>query len=382
MKKERFLAKTFAGVENLLLEELIRLGATDCQILNRAVQFEGDFSLLYTTNYYCRTALRILWQVDEFTFASNKQFYENIFQFPAEQYLSKDSTLAISATLHETIFNTPLFASMLAKDAICDRFRLQFGERPNVDKENPDVQFHLHIHNDKATLFLDSSGESLHKRGYKVSSHPAPINEVLAAAMIQLSQWKADCDFIDFVCGSGTLLIEAAMFALNIPAGFYREKFGFFNWKNFDRDLWKHTINRAEIKEDVNIDFYGSDISPRYLGMARTNIEKARLSDFIKLRKQDLRTTVPHKKPSLIMLNPPYGERLDMDDICVLYKDIGDTLKNKYTDCKAFIISSDKEAIKNIGLRTSLKYTLFNGALECKFLCYDLYLGKKKQVIF
>ena len=219
---ETFIAKTSSGLEPVLFEELTQLGALNCQLLNRSVQFEGDFAMMYRANYFCRTAIRILWKVGAFTFENNDQFYRHIYQFDAERYLSYDGTLAISATLNNTIFNTPLFASMLAKDAICDRFRNMYNERPSVDKENPDVQFHLHIFNNECHLFLDSSGESLHKRGYKVANHPAPINEVVAAGMIKLSGWKGECDFIDCMCGGGTLLIEAAMIALKIPAGFYR----------------------------------------------------------------------------------------------------------------------------------------------------------------
>ncbi|MEG1555650.1 MAG: class I SAM-dependent RNA methyltransferase [Bacteroidales bacterium] len=377
MKNEIFIAKTFAGIEPVLFKELENMGAVNCQIMSRAVRFEGSMELLYKANYYCRTALRILWQVSTFSFQNNNQFYEAIYNFPTEKYLSKDGTLAISATMSNSIFKTPLFASVLAKDAICDRFRSLFDERPSVEKDNPDVQLHLHIYEENAALFLDASGESLHKRGYKVSNHPAPINEVVASAMIQLSEWNGSCDFIDCMCGGGTLLIEAAMIALNIPAGFYRSHFGFFNWKTFDKNLWNQIVNEADIKSDVSINFYGSDISSRYLGMARVNVESADLQDFIELKKMDMLQSHPVKTPAIVMINPPYGERLEVDDIDFLYKQIGDTWKNNYSNCTAFVISSDKEALKNIGLRPSRKFTLYNGALECKFLKFELYSGKK-----
>lgn len=376
--KQIFVAKTFAGFENILCEELQQLGATNCRVMNRSVQYEGDFSLLYRVNYFSRFALRVLWQVDSFTFNNNNQFYEHLFQFPAEKYLSSHGTLAISATLSQSIFKTPLFASVLAKDAICDRFRDHCDERPSVDKDDPDVQFHLHIFKNQATLFLDSSGESLHKRGYKVSQHPATLNEVTAAAMIRLSGWKMDCDFIDGMCGGGTLLIEAAMAALNIPAGFYRQHFGFFSWLNFDRELWDNVVNSAQINEDVPIDFYGSDLSPRYLGMAKANIEQAELQDFIHLRKQDFFESRPKNVPAFIVMNPPYGERLEIEDINDFYKKIGDTLKSQYSGCTACLISSDMEALKHIGLHPSKKADMFNGSLECKFMKYDLYSGSKR----
>ena len=377
MDSEKFVAKTYAGLEELLKEELIALGASNCQIGTRAVEFEGDMAMMYRANYFCRYALRILWQVHEFTFRDNKQFYEQVFKFPAERLMDADGTLAFSVTMSGDMFRTPLFAAQLAKDAVCDRFRDKFDKRPSVDKENPDVQFHLHIYNNHAALFLDSSGESLHKRGYRVSTHPAQISEVVAAAMVKLSGWQADCDLIDPMCGSGTILIEAAMQALHIPAGFYREKYGFMRWKNYDRRLWNRITDEADILDDVPVNFYGSDISARFLGMAEANVKAARLSDFIHLFRKAMRDTQPKRVPSVLIFNPPYGERLDMEEIDEFYTEIGDTLKQKYAGCTAHIISSNMQAIKHIGLHPSKKTTLYNGALECKFLRYDLYAGKR-----
>lgn len=376
-----FVAKTFAGLEPLLAEELTKLGAQNCVQMSRSVSFEGDLDMMYRANYFCRTALRILWRQKKFTFRSNKHFYEELFDFPAEEFLDAEGTLAVHATTVNSIFNTPLYAAVLAKDAICDRFRDLYDKRPSVDKEQPDVQFHLHIFEDEAQLFLDSSGESLHKRGYKIRNHPAPLNEVVAAAMIQLSGWNGECDFIDPMCGGGTLLIEAAMKALHIPAGFYRNEYGFYFWKNFDRSTWKNVINEADIKDDVNINFYGSDIEPHYLNFAKENAKKAQLQDFITFKVQDMRTSKPERTPALVMMNPPYGERLEVEDINTLYSEIGDTLKNQYPGCKAFLISSDKEALKHIALHPSKKATLFNGPLECKFLGYDLFEGDHKSFV-
>lgn len=376
-----FVAKTFAGLEPLLLKELESIGARNCKVLSRSVSFEGPLECMYRANYFCRTALRILWRQKIFTFNSNRQFYEQLFDFPAENFLSKDGTMAVHTTAVESIFKTPLFASVLAKDAICDRFRDLYGERPDVDKENPDVQFQVHIYKDEAQLFLDSSGESLHKRGYKVRNHPAPINEVVAAAMIMLSGYQGECDFIDPMCGGATLLIEAAMQALNIPAGFYRREYGFSYWKNFDARLWKNVKNEASIKDDVDVDFYGSDINPRFLEIAQDNVEKARLQDFIRLERKDVRSTRPKRTPALVMMNPPYGERLEVDDISELYSEIGDTLKKNYSGCKAFMISSDLQALKRVGLRPSQKHTLFNGPLECRFNGYELFQGDHKSFV-
>ncbi len=373
MREEIFVATTFAGLESLLGKELEDLGAKNVTPLSRAVQFEGEMSLLYKVNYFSRLSLRVLWKIHSFTFENNNQFYEALFRFPIEQYMSVGQTFAINTIANKTIFKTPLFASLLAKDAICDRFRDRMDKRPSVDREQPELDFSIYIFENEATLFINSSGESLHKRGYKVSNHPAAISEVLAAAMLQLAGWKKDTDVIDFTCGSGTLLIEAAMMALNIPAGFYRSHFGFYKWNNFDRYLWKKTIDSAEFIDDVPIDFWGSDISPRYLGMARANITEARLQSFIKLFNKDFRETKPKNTPALVIINPPYGERLEDDDLNALYKAIGDTFKNNYANCRAFVISSDKEALKHIGLKASSKHNLFNGKLECKFLGYDLW---------
>ncbi len=373
MREEIYIAKTFAGLEPLLTKELEELGARNITPLSRAVQFEGDLELLYKVNYFSRFSLRVLWKIHSFEFESNNQFYDALFNFPIENYLSVNKTFAINTTANKTIFKTPLFASLLAKDAICDRFRDREDRRPSIDKEQPDIDFNLYIYQGEATLFMNSSGESLHKRGYKASNHPAAINEVLAAAMIQLTGWNGDTDVIDFTCGSGTLLIEAAMMALNIPAGFYRDHFGFYNWLNFDRYLWNKTIDSADIKDDIPIDFWGSDISQRYLGMARANAKQARLLSFIKLFQKDFRETKPRNTPALVIINPPYGERLEVEDLDEMYREIGDTLKHNYTNCRAFIISSDKEALKQIGLKATSRWTLFNGMLECKFLGYDLW---------
>ncbi|MCL1850294.1 MAG: THUMP domain-containing protein [Bacteroidetes bacterium] len=379
MTNEIFLAKTFAGFENLLQNELKKIGAKNSIPLNRSVQFEGDFNLLYKVNYYSRFASRVLWQVKSFNFDSNEVFYKEVKSFPAEKYLSRSGTFAVSCTASESIFKTPLFAALVTKDAICDRFRDLYDERPDVDKENPEVQFHVHIHKNSAILYLDSSGESLHKRGYKVSGHPASLNEITAAAMVALSGWDGSCDLIDPMCGGATILIEAAMQALNIPAGYYREKFGFFKWLNFDRYTWKKMMNESVIHDDIPIDLYGYDCSPRFLGMAKANVEKARLEDFILLHKRDMRTVKPQRTPAVLIFNPPYGERLEMEDNNVFYKEIGDALKNNFPQCKAFLISSDINALKHIGLKTCFRQNMFNGPLECKYYGYDLFSGKFGQ---
>ncbi|MBR4136143.1 MAG: RNA methyltransferase [Bacteroidales bacterium] len=377
-KTEYFIAKTFANLEPLLAEELAALGAQNCQVMSRAVAFEGDMAMMYRANYFCRTALRILWRQRKFTFTNNRQFYEQIFDFPAEKFLGADGTMVVHATIVDSIFRTPLFASLLAKDAVCDRFRDLYDERPSVDKEDPDVQFFVHVYQNEAQLFVDSSGESLHKRGYKLRNHPAPINEVVAAAMIQLSGWHGECDFIDPMCGGGTLLVEAAMQAMHIPAGFFRRHYGFMRWKNFDRETWNKVRKEAAILEDVPINFYGSDINRRFLEIAESNVFSARLKDFVTLERKDVADTKPVRTPAVVMMNPPYGERLQVEDLTALYATIGTTLKHQYAGCRAYIISSDMEALKAVGLRPSLKKTLYNGPIECRFLGYELFAGDQK----
>ena len=378
---QHFVAKTFAGIEPVLADELARLGARNCRIMSRAVAFEGDMDMMYRANYFCRCALRILWRQKTFKFQNNRQYYEQIFDFPAETFLRRDGTMAVHTTCADSIFKTPLFASVLAKDAICDRFRDLYDERPDVDRENPDVQFHLHIYRDEAQLFVDSSGESLHKRGYKVRNHPAPINEVVAAAMIAMSKWHGECDFIDPMCGGATLPIEAAMSALNIPAGFYRREYGFLHWKNFDPESWNRIRKEARIAEDVDINFYASDINPRFLDIARENIRRARLEDFITVEKCDAFRFKPQRVPALVMMNPPYGERLELEDTEAFYGNIGRALKYNFSGCRAFVISSDLQALKRVGLKPSTKTTLYNGQLECRFLGYELFEGDRKHHI-
>ena len=375
---EHFVAKTYAGLEAILQEELEKLGAQNCRLSTRAVEFDGDMAVLYRANYICRFALRILWQIHQFDFRDNNQFYSEIFKCPVEKMMTTEQTMAFSVTMSSDMFKTPLFAAQLAKDAVCDRFRDKYGKRPSVDKEMPDVRFHLHVFNQHASLFLDASGESLHKRGYRESVHPAQISEVTAAAMVKLSGWKADCDFIDPMCGSGTILIEAALAALNVPAGFFRQDYGFFHWRNFDSGLWERVLDEADIRDDVPVNFYGYDLSSRSIGMARANVTAARLEDFIRLKPMNALHVRPKRTPAILMFNPPYGERLEVDDIEELYKNIGNTLKQNFAGCSAFIISSNIQALKNIGLHPTRKMTLFNGPLECKFLRFDLYSGTKK----
>ncbi len=376
----RYIAKTFMGLESVAAEELKKLGATDVVLLHRAVEFQGDKTLMYKANYCCRTILRILQPVSTFEFNTNEQFYKHIFRIPFEDYLSKDGTFCMHSIINQSIFSNSQYASLLAKDALCDRFRDKYDCRPSVDKHYPDISVDVYINGNECSVSLDTSGESLHKRGYKTTRHFAALNEVLAAGLIAISGWKADCDFIDFMCGSATLPIEAAMKAINMPAGYFRKDFGFMYWNDFDEKLWNSVRNEAD-KEicDFEHTIYGSDISFRYIKEARDNIKKMKLDKWIRLSIESFEEVNPQSIPSLIIINPPYGERMELEEIENFYQRIGNVLKQKCINCVAWVITSNKDAMKKFGLRPTKRLKVFNAALECGFYKFELYEGSKKQ---
>ncbi|MDD4598008.1 MAG: THUMP domain-containing protein [Lentimicrobiaceae bacterium] len=374
-----FLAKCPASLEPILAGELETLGASDIQLLHRAVAFKGDKRLLYAANYQCRTALRILVPLATFTVDSQQDFYDEIKQIRWEDYFTSTETLAINTTLSGSLFTHSHFVSQRTKDAIADRFREKTGERPSVDISDPDFRINIHLFNNEVTVSFDSSGDSLHKRGYHISNAEAPLSEVLAAGMILLSGWMGDSNFVDPMCGSGTLLIEAAMIGMNLPAGYFRENYGFMKWKDFDAKLWE------EVKDDglqQQRSFYhqiiGSDISATNLRSAAANLKQAGLHKDIELRTGPFQEFTPPKPPGIMITNPPYGERIQVDDIIELYRDLGNALKRNFAGYKAWVISADMRALKMIGLRPMKKIPLYNGPLECRYAGYDLYEGSKK----
>lgn len=375
-----FIAKTFAGTEELLAGELAATGATDIRILKRAVAFSGNTAHLYRANYVCRTALRILKPIFIFEIATEEDLYKQIYSLAWEKIFSLEQTFAIDSFVHESVLTHSLYVSLKAKDAIADHFRDQTGKRPSVDTSNPDIRINLHLAANKCTLSLDSSGESLHKRGYRVAQGPAPISEALAAALIMFSGWNGQCNFYDPMCGSGTLLTEAAMIAQKIPAGYYRDKFGFMNWNDFDSELWE----KIKDEENANIcesecEIHGSDNSQPALENALKNITNARLHRDIELHHAAMADFDFAAGPGMIIMNPPYGERMQEDDLIALYQSIGDTLKKKCSGYDAWIISSGLDAFKFIGLRPAKKMTLYNGPLECRYACFSVYEGSKKS---
>ena len=373
------IAKTSFGLEEILATELKLLGATDIETLNRAVSFKGDKGFMYKANYCCRTALRILKPIAYFSVKSNEDLYNQVMMINWEDYLRKDGLFVIDSVIKDSIFTHSQFVAQKAKDAIADQFRNKFGIRPSIDLEKPDLRINIHIYKENCTVSLDSSGESLHKRGYRKATNIAPISEVLASGMILLSGWNKQTSFIDPMCGSGTLLIEAAMIANNIPAGYYRKTFGFEKWKDFDTELWE-TIRKAALNKMVEYEgeIVGSDISEPTIKIAIDNIRFAKLHKDIKVEISDFKDKQPPETPGILIMNPPYGERMEKDNLIEFYKSIGDTLKTRYDGWNAWIISSDNEALKFIGLKPTKKITLFNGPLECRFMKFEIYCGSRK----
>ena len=372
------IVKTFAGLEEVLAEELKSIGVESPEILTRAVGFAGSNSLLYKTNYLCRTAVRVLKQIESFSFADNEEFYKKIKAIAWESYLDADGTLAVDAFENDSIFNNSLFIARFTKDAIVDRFREMFSNRPNIDLTNPDLKVNIHIVRNLCTVSLDSSGESLHKRGYRKANVEAPVNEVTAAGIIRLTGWKADSDFFDPMCGSGTFIIEAAMYAMKIPSGYYRPTFGFTKWKDYDEEMFSQIVDEANaniIEHDFQI--LGGDIDRKNLRIAKENLQNAQLHHDIELRLGAFETSEPPFPKGIIVANPPYGERLLLEDAIAFYKNIGNTLKRSYAGYTAWIFAQENEGFKHIGLRPSRKISLFNGKLECKLMKFDLYEGKK-----
>lgn len=378
-KTFKMIAKTMFGLEEVLAKELEAIGAENIEILRRAVSFEGDMVLLYRANYCLRTALSILKPIAVFEANNEHQLYQNVYQIKWERYMNCDAKIFIDHSVNSSIFTHSLYASQKTKDAICDRFRKMFNCRPQVSKEDYDIKLNLHIYENMVTLSLDASGESLHKRNYRKNNGQAPLNEVTAAGLIQLSGWEKDCNFFDPMCGSGTLLIEAAMYAYNIPAQYYRRRFAFTKWFDFSLPEWKR-VQEEENKKICDFDYliWGSDVSQNAINEAKENINFAKLHKDIELFRCPIEEQTPPEGKTLVITNPPYGERIEVDDLIALYERIGNAFKSKYEGNEAWVISSDLFALKKIGLKPSKKITIYNSNLECRFCRFDLYHGSKK----
>lgn len=375
----KMLAKTFYGMENLLAKELKLLGATEVFEGNRLVHFSGDKGFMYKANLCLRTALKILKPIYEFRAQNESVLYEKLYQFDWNAILSGDQTFAIDSVVHGKVFTHSLYVTQRCKDAIVDRFKKDYGKRPTVDTRHPDIRFHLHILDQKCSLSLDTSGRSLHHRGYRSLTNIAPINEVLAAGIIMLSDWDQRIDFMDPMCGSGTFLIEAAMMACKIPANLNRNLFAFEKWKDWDESLFEK-IKTSKLNSVVSPvgKIYGFDKAPSAIEKAIKNIKNAGLEDFIQVNRANFFNSQKiGDSPLHLLTNPPYGERLE-GDINTLYKNFGDTLKRSYPNTQAWIISSNFEALKFFGLRPGRKIKLFNGKLETRLCFFPIYEGTKK----
>lgn len=374
-----FLAKTFYGFEPLLEKELRKLGAKNIKSINRAVSFEGDLGFLYKANLSLRTALRILMPIGRFPVKNQTDLYRAIDRIDWSKWFSAEQSFIIDVTLYSDHFNHSLFVAQKAKDAIVDQFSKREGKRPSVTTENPDIRIQLHLQGDQLTISLDSSGNSLHQRGYRIETNIAPINEVLAAGMLLHSGWEGKTYFYDPMCGSGTLAIEAAMIACNIPPSLNRTTFSFMNWKNFDAELFEVIRNSCLSKvKEFRGHIYASDKAPSAVRKAQENIENAGLEEYISVVRSDFFfADRPSEVPLHIVFNPPYGERLSID-ADVFYGKIGDTLKKEYQGCEAWFITANIEALKSVGLRPSRKIKMFNGKLESRLVNYELYQGSRK----
>ena len=380
MNEENYsmVATTMMGLEDILAEELRLLGAQHINVLNRAVEFVGDVGFMYKANLNLRTAIRILKPIFSFKARNEKELYRKIYEYDWEQHFDVDGTFAIQSSGFSEVFSHSKYTALKTKDAIADSFRDKHGKRPNVDVEAPDVQINVHVRDNSFVISLDSSGYSLHKRGYKVASVDAPINEVLAAALILLSDWNQISNFYDPMCGSATILVEAALIANNIPANIFRKRFGFSGWKDFDPELWNkiRDISLEKEKEYYGI-ISGADNFQKSLRAGRANINNALMRDDIEIKMQDFFDTKV-APGTHVVFNPPYGERMSIG-INEFYQKIGDTLKHNYQGCTVWLISSDIENLKMIGLKPSRKIKVFNGKLECRFVRFDIYEGSKKE---
>ena len=373
------IAKTFFGFEEILAKELMQLGAQDVQTGTRMVSFVGDKGFMYKANLSLRTALKILKPVYHFRVWNEDSLYKGIYSMDWSKYMNENQTFVIDSTVHSDAFNHSEFVSQKAKDAIVDQFRKNTGQRPSIDKTHPDLRINIHIDRDQCSVSLDTSGASLHQRGYRTATNIAPINEVLAAGMLLLSGWDGQGDFLDPMCGSGTILIEAAMIACNVPANLNRKEFAFEKWTDWDAELFDMIMD-SQLKKvrEFHYSIVGYDKAPSAVNKAKDNIQNANLSEYIDVAERNFFETQKETQGPLHMVfNPPYGERLDIQ-LERFYREVGDTLKQNYPGTNAWFITGNLEALKFVGLKPSRKIKLFNGSLEARLVKYEMYEGSKR----
>ena len=379
MENFKMVAKTFFGFEEILAKELHQLGAQDVEIGTRAVSFKGDKGFMYKANLSLRTALKILKPIYHFRATNDLNLYKGIQGIDWSKYMNANQSFVIDATIHSDNFKHSQFVSQKAKDAIVDQFRVKTGQRPSVDKDFPDLCINIHIDRDQVSIALDTSGASLHHRGYRTATNIAPINEVLAAGMLLLSGWDGSSDFLDPMCGSGTILAEAAMIACNIPANINRKEFAFEKWNDWDNDLFDQIIDALMKRtKEFHHTIIGYDKAPSAVQKAKDNIINANLEDYVNIIQCDFFDSKKENMgPLQMVFNPPYGERLNIE-LERFYREIGDTLKNNYPNTNAWFITANLEALKFVGLRPSRKIKLFNGSLEARLVKYEMYEGSKR----
>ena len=376
----KMLAKTLYGFEPFLAKELRNLGAGNVEEGVRNVSFEGDLGFLYKANLCLRTALRILRPLKSFNVFNEKDLYRNIHGMEWPEYFEVEKTFSIDTTMSSEVFNNSMYVSQKAKDAIVDKFREVVRQRPNVNSQEPDVRINIHLYKNLCTVSLDASGNSLHQRGYRIATNIAPINEVLAAGLLLISGWDGQTDFLDPMCGSGTFLVEAAMIACNIPVNINRESYAFMNWMDYDKQLHDKIIEACLKKtREFHHKIIGYDKAPSAVRKAQENVENANLAEYIEIERKDFfRSEKPLDSKLHMVFNPPYGERLPISEE-EFYGKIGDTLKQNYPETNAWLVTSNLEALKNVGLRPSRKVKTFNGKLESRFVKYEMYAGSKKN---
>ena len=373
------IAKTFMGLEPVLAKELTQLGAENVVIGRRMVSFTGNQELMYRANFQLHTAIRILKPIKHFKALSADDVYEEVKKIDWSQYLALDKTFSVDSVVFSEEFRHSKFVAYKVKDAIVDQFREQTGKRPNISVANPDIRLNIHVAESTCTLSLDSSGESLHRRGYRQESVEAPLNEVLAAGMILMTGWQGETDFIDPMCGSGTLLIEAALIARNMAPGLFRKEFAFEKWPDFDRDLFDRIYNDESQEREFKHHIYGYDVDVKAVNTARLNVRAAGLTNDITIEEADFKDFTQPKEKSIIVTNPPYGERISTPDLLGTYRMIGERLKHQFLNNDAWILSYREECFEQIGLKPSIKIPVYNGSLECEFRKYQIFDGKLKN---
>ncbi len=373
------IAKTFMGLEPVLAKELTLLGANNVKIGRRMVSFTGDKKMMYKANFCLRTAIRILKPITHFKANSADDVYQKVKQIDWRKYITSKESFVVDSVVYSEEFRHSKFVSYKVKDAIVDQFRENGLERPNISVTNPDVRLNMHIADYQCTLSLDSSGESLHRRGYRQETLEAPLNEVLASGLILLSGWKADSDFIDPMCGSGTILIEAALIARNIAPGVFRKEYAFEKWHDFDSELFDNIYNDDSQEREFSHHIYGYDIDPKAVEKATLNVRAAGLTKNITIQKGDFKDFSQPKNRAILITNPPYGERISTPDLLGTYRMIGETLKRQFMGNEAWILGYKKECFDQIGLKPSIKIPLYNGPLECELRKYQLFQGRLRD---